>query len=78
MKKLSKGKIVQYGKELYYKLKPDLEKKYGLSDYISFEVQSGDYFVGKTPIQSLQKAKEKYPNKEFFLAQIGNIAGTMK
>lgn len=78
MKNLPKDKIVTYGKDLYYRLKPDLEKKYSLSDYISFEVQSGDYFVGKTPVQSLQKAKRKYPDKEFFLAQIGNIAGTMK
>lgn len=78
MKKPSKLKIVENGKELYYKLKPDLEKRYGLGDYVSLEVQSGDYFVGKNPIESIHKAKKKYPNREFFLAQVGSIAGVMK
>ena len=78
MKTLSRSKIIENGRELYYKLRPNLEKEYGLGDYVSFEVQSGDYFVGKTPIQSLHKAKKKYPNGEFFLAQVGSIAGVMK
>lgn len=78
MKTLSRSKIIENGRELYYKLRPNLEKKYGLGDYVSFDVQSGDYFVGRTPIQSLHKAKKKYPNREFFLAQVGNIAGVMK
>lgn len=76
--RLTKNEIVENGKELYYKLKPNLEKRYELGDYVSFEVQSGDYFVGRTPTESLHKAKKKYPNKEFFLAQVGSIAGVMK
>lgn len=78
MKNSYSTKIVEKGKELYYRLKPDLEKKYNLNDYVSFDVETGNYFVGKTSIQSLQKAKKKYPNKQFFLTQVGSIAGILK
>ena len=70
--------IVEKGREFYYRLKPELEKKYNQGDYVSFEVESGDYFIGKTSIESLLKAKKKYPNKQFFLAQVGSIAGILK
>lgn len=71
-------KIVEKGRELYYRLKPSLKKKYNPGNYVSFEVESGDYFVGKTSIESLHKAKKKYPNKQFFLTQVGSIAGILK
>lgn len=70
--------IVEKGKELYYGVKPELKKKYPDEDYVSFEVESGDYFVGKTSIEALKKAKKKYHDKQFFLAQVGSIAGIMK
>ncbi len=70
--------IVESGKELYYRLKPQLEKKYSKGDYVSFEVESGKYFVGKTSIEALHKAKRKYPHKQFYLAQVGSIAGILK
>lgn len=75
--RVNKG-IVEHGRELYYRLRPQLEKKYQPGDYVCFEIESGDYFVGKTSIDSLHKAKEKYPNKQFFLAQVGSIAGIIK
>lgn len=78
MKNHFSQKIVEKGRQLYYQLKPVLEKKYKPEDYVSFEVESGDYFVGKTSIKSLHKAKKKYPDKQFFLSQVGSIAGILK
>ena len=78
MTKLGSQKIVERGKEIYYRLKPSLKKKYKLSYYVSIEVESGDYFVGKNTLEALEKAKKQYPRKQFFLAQIGKMAGILK
>ena len=58
-------KIVEKVRQLYYQLKPVLEKKHRAEDYVSFEVESGDYFVGKTSIKSLHKAKKNIPINNF-------------
>ncbi len=38
---------------------------------IVIEVDSGDYFIGNTPIEATKKAKERYPDKIFFQGRIG-------
>ncbi len=74
---LDQTNIAKKGERLYYKIKPDLEKKYDLSYYVTIEVGSGKYFVGKTPIQAYNKAKKQFPKKIFFLAQVGNLYGKL-
>jgi hypothetical protein len=34
-------------------------------------VDSGDYFIGKTGIETTRKAQAQYPGKLFFLGRIG-------
>ncbi|MDP1721849.1 MAG: hypothetical protein Q8L37_01435 [Candidatus Gottesmanbacteria bacterium] len=75
---ISPREIVEKGKMIYYQIKSRLEKKYNLADYVSIEVNSGKYFVGKTPIESASKAKAKFPKKQFFIAQVGRVAGVLK
>lgn len=70
--------ITDKGKEWYYRIRPILKKKYNEGDYVAFEVESGEYFVGKTGIAAINKAQKKYPNTQFFLAQVGSVAGLMK
>ncbi len=70
--------IVEKGKNLYFKLKPKLEKKYEPHQYVSIEVNSGEYFVGKSSIEAINKAQKKFPKKQFFLAQVGKLAGSLK
>ncbi len=72
--KNSQNEIVKKGENIYYKIKPELEKKYNSNYYVTIETESGKYFVGKNPIESLHKAKKEFPDKQFFLAQVGNIA----
>jgi hypothetical protein len=38
---------------------------------VVIEVDSEEYFIGDTPIEATKKAKEKYPDKIFFLGRIG-------
>lgn len=70
--------IVDRGKVRYYELRPLLEKKYEPEDYITIDVDSGDYFVAKTGLDAIKKAQRKYPSNKFFLAQVGRIAGLLK
>lgn len=73
-----KGKqIVAKGEKIYYKIKPDLEKKYNPDYYVTIEVKSGKYFVGKTSVEAMNKAEKKFPNKIFFLAQVGRLTGRL-
>lgn len=73
-----KGKtIVRKGEKIYYKIKPELEKEYDPSFYVTIEVDSGKYFVGKTSIEAINKAEKNFPNKIFFLAQVGRLAGRL-
>ena len=73
-----KGKmIVKKGEKIYFKIKPELEKKYNPSYYVTIEVDSEKYFIGKTSIDAYYKAHKVFPKKQFFLAQVGRLAGTL-
>lgn len=72
------SKIAQKGKQIFKKLEPQLKKRYELGDYVSIEVESGKFFVGKNSIEALDKAQKAFPQKQFFLAQVGRIAGLLK
>lgn len=70
--------LTKKGRQIYYHLKPKLEKRFDPTSYVSIEVKSGDYFVGNNTIEALEKARKKYPRRKFFLAQIGRLAGLLK
>lgn len=70
--------IVEKGKDIYYRIKPRLEKKYQPGDFVTIEVGSGKFFVGKSSIEALRKAKKEFPRRQFFLAQVGKVAGALK
>jgi hypothetical protein len=59
------------GDEVYEKIKPLLEPKHE-GEIVAIEVESGDYFLGKTVIRAGQRAKEKYPDKVFYFVRIGH------
>lgn len=71
-------KFSEKGRELYYKLKAELEKEYEPDDIVLIETESGDYFVGETTMKAYQEAKKKYPGKMFFAAQVGRLASFLK
>ncbi|MCR4432267.1 MAG: hypothetical protein NUV45_14795 [Tepidanaerobacteraceae bacterium] len=54
----------------YEEIKDELEEKHH-GDYVMIEVDSGDYFVGETPQEALQRAENAYPDKVFCLIRIG-------
>ena len=54
----------------YVEIRDRLESQYH-GNYVMIEVDSGDYFVGKTPEEALHQAEAVYPDKAFCLIRIG-------
>jgi len=54
---------------------PDELKKEHFGKPIVIEVDSGEYFIGDTPIEATKKARAKYPDKIFFQGRLGYKAG---
>jgi len=64
-------RLARRGERLYrVKLKKLLEPQYK-GQYVAIEVDSREYFVGRTVVEALQKAEDRYPNKQFHLIKIG-------
>lgn len=54
----------------YEEIKDELEAQHH-GHYVMIEVDSGDYFIGETSEEALQKAENAYPDKAFRLIRIG-------
>jgi len=54
----------------YEKIRGELETQHH-GDYVMIEVDSGGYFVGKTPQEALRRARVVQPDKAFYLIRIG-------
>lgn len=75
---IAQGSFVEKGKQIYYQLKPTLEEKFSPEDYVSIDVETGDYQVDKTGVGAILKSRRQYPKKKFFLAQVGRLTGMFK
>lgn len=62
--------LSEEGKRIYEELKETLEVEHK-GEYLAIEVETGDYFIGKTIEKVSQKARKKYPDKVFHLVKIG-------
>ena len=63
--------------ERYAQLKEQLELSHR-DEYVMIEVDSGDYFLGKTSNEALRDAQDAYPEKAFFLIRIGHRAAVKR
>ena len=52
------------------KLKPKLEQKYK-GRIVAIDVDSGDYFIGKTVLEAIGRGRRKHPDKIFYAVRIG-------
>jgi hypothetical protein len=68
------SQMAKRGMEIYQQqLKAKLEKDHK-DEIVAIEVESGDYFLGKTIIEAADKGKKKYPGKGFYFIRIGHKA----
>lgn len=54
----------------YEEIRAELEDQHR-GEYVAIEVDSGAYFLGKTPEEAFARAEESYPGKVFYLVRIG-------
>jgi len=64
------SEIAHKGEEVYRKISKQIEKKH-LGGFIAIEVESRKYFLGKTQIEAIEKAKKHFPAKVFYLMKVG-------
>lgn len=68
---LSPEIIAERGEKIYQEqLKAILEKDHK-GKFVAIEVESSQYFLGKSPEEALEKAKQEFPDKIFHLIRIG-------
>jgi len=68
---VNKERLVAQGEALYQqRLKNQLDPTYH-GQIVAIEVESGDYFIGKSVTEAARKAREKYPEKVFYFVKIG-------
>ncbi len=71
---INPNELAEKGIEIYnQQLKSELEKTHQ-GDYVAIEVDSGKYFIDKTDIEALMKARRQFPHKVFYLVKIGSRA----
>jgi len=69
--KVDKDEVALKGQQIYdHTLKQKLERDHW-GDVVVIEVDTGDYFLGKTSTEAINTAKEKYPNSIFYVVKIG-------
>lgn len=73
MKAINKTELATKGESIYAKLKEKLEKDHW-GKFVAIDVDSGDYFLGKSFQEADEKAREKYPNSVFYVVRIGRRA----
>lgn len=52
------------------RLKQILEPSYK-DQFVAVEVDTGDYFLGSTPLEAIKNGKQRYPEKVFHVMKVG-------
>lgn len=67
---IDKDAFAEKGEAIFRSIEEKLKPEHG-GKIVAIEIESGDYFLGRTGSEAVEKAKEKYPNKIFYLARVG-------
>ncbi len=67
---IDRRKLSARGKEIYEGIREELEPEHK-GKIVAIEVDSEDYFLGKTVVEAGMKAREKHPDKVFYFIRIG-------
>ncbi len=70
-KDLDRESFAAKGKEIYarrYKKALELTEK---GKVVAIEVESGEMFLGRTPLEAGLKARQKFPDKIFYFIRVG-------
>jgi hypothetical protein len=65
--------VATKGQRIFRQLSEKLEEEH-LGEAVAIEVDRGDYFLGKTGLEAVRKARERHPGKLFFVGRAGQPA----
>ena len=65
--------MAEKAKAIYEKIKDRLEAEH-MGKAVAIDVESGDYFLGKTGLEAARQAKARYPNRIPYIMRIGRPA----
>jgi hypothetical protein len=67
----NKQQLVALGEAIYQqRLQSELEPAHQ-GDIVAIEVESGEYFLGKSVVEAIKKARTRHPDKLFYLVRVG-------
>jgi hypothetical protein len=64
--------IIRKGETIYASRLKALIEPGHVGEYLAIEVDSEDYFLGRTLVEAGQKARAKYPDKVFHFLKVGS------
>jgi len=67
---LNKEQFAQKGEKIFRAIEDQLKPEY-LGKVVAIEIESGNYFIGRTHSEAGDKAKHKFPEKIFYFARVG-------
>jgi len=67
---IDKEKFGDKGETIFRSFEMELIPEH-LGELVAIEIESGDYFLGRTGSEAVAEAKKKYPDKLFYLARVG-------
>lgn len=65
--------VATKGQKIFRQLSEQLEHEH-VGEAVAIDVDTGEYFLGKTGLEAVRKAREKYPGKLFFVGRVGQPA----
>jgi len=74
---VDKDELVEKGEEIYKKIRDKLEPAHK-GEFLAINVDTGEYWLGKTATEADKKAREKYPDEVFYLARVGRRAAFVR
>lgn len=62
--------MAEKARAIYEKIKDELETEH-MGEVVAIDVESGDYFLGKTGLEAARQARARYPNRIPYIIRIG-------
>jgi len=65
--------MAEKAKAIYENVKDGLEAEHK-GEVVAIDIESGDYFLGKTGLEAARRARARYPNRIPYIIRIGRPA----
>lgn len=69
----NKHEVARKGKAIYEKIREKMEAEHK-GEVVAIEVESGDYFLGKSALDAVKRGREKHPDGLYYAIRIGKRA----